>query len=246
VWAEDPYRDPDLVALYDVDNPAGADHDFYRALAREVNARTIIDLGCGTGLLTRTLATTGRTVLGVDPSRTMLDYARSRPGAQHVRWILGDASALPADADVDLVVCTGNTIMHLNSHDLAQAFAAIATALRPGGTLGFETRNPAAREWERWTPEATYGERRTHLGLLREWLEVTSVADGRVAFDAHNLLPSGEDRVYTSVLHFHPADRVEQQLRQAGFGGGIRIRGGWHDEAVTDDARVLVFRAELG
>jgi 2-polyprenyl-3-methyl-5-hydroxy-6-metoxy-1,4-benzoquinol methylase len=63
VWAEDPYRDRDLVALYDLDNPAGADHDFYRALAGEVNARTIIDLGCGTGLLTRTLATTGRTVL---------------------------------------------------------------------------------------------------------------------------------------------------------------------------------------
>lgn len=52
----DPYGDTDLVALYDVDNPDGVDHDYYRALAETLNARRIIDLGCGTGLLARALA----------------------------------------------------------------------------------------------------------------------------------------------------------------------------------------------
>lgn len=50
---DDPYRDADLVALYDLDNPGGDDHAYYRALADEVDARLIVDLGCGTGLLTR-------------------------------------------------------------------------------------------------------------------------------------------------------------------------------------------------
>lgn len=53
---DDPYRDEQLVDLYDVDNPSGEDHAYYRALAEEIGARSFIDLGCGTGLLTRSLA----------------------------------------------------------------------------------------------------------------------------------------------------------------------------------------------
>jgi SAM-dependent methyltransferase len=97
----DPNPDPDLVALYDLDNPGGADHAHHRALADEIDARSIVDLGCGTGLLTRSLAGLGRAVIGVDPSRTMLDYARRQPGAESVTWIRGGAAALaPTGADV--------------------------------------------------------------------------------------------------------------------------------------------------
>jgi hypothetical protein len=44
---DDPFRDPDLVELYDLDNPGGADHDYYRALADDLGARVIVDLGYG-------------------------------------------------------------------------------------------------------------------------------------------------------------------------------------------------------
>ncbi|WP_125777873.1 class I SAM-dependent methyltransferase [Antribacter gilvus] len=256
----DPYGDPDLVTLYDLDNPAGPDHAFYRALADTLGARTILDLGCGTGLLTRALATEGRRVVGVDPSHTMLDHARAQPGADKVTWILGDASALPDAAgpghaaapgnaaaphnSADLVVCTGNAIMHIGPDDLPRALDAVARSLRPGGVLAFETRNPAYREWERWTRDATYGERMTSLGLLREWIEVASATDSRVVFDAHNELPSGEDRVYTTVLHFRDEITLRAALAAAGF-AETHVAGGWHDDPVTDDSRVLVFTAAL-
>ncbi|HLX49406.1 MAG TPA: class I SAM-dependent methyltransferase, partial [Streptosporangiaceae bacterium] len=107
---EDPYRDADLVRLYDLDNPGGQDHAFYRALADQVDAHLIIDLGCGTGLLTRSLARPGRTVIGVDPSPTMLGYARQQPGSESMTWIHGDASALAPNGTADLVLCTGNAI----------------------------------------------------------------------------------------------------------------------------------------
>jgi SAM-dependent methyltransferase len=239
---DDPYRDRDLVELYDLDNPGGDAHGHYRALADEIEARSIVDLGCGTGLLTRSLARPGRTVTGVDPSRTMLDYARCRPGSESVTWIHGDASALPRDGAADLAICTGNAIMHVSQGELTSTLASLAGTLRAGGTISFESRNPAYREWERWTPEATYSERMTKVGNLREWLEVTDIRDGRVGFDAHNVFPDGHDRVYSSTLYFRTADEFRHELDRAGF-ADIALAGDWHGGAVASSSRLLVFRA---
>lgn len=79
------YVDPRLVDLYDIENPRSADTDFYVRLAAELDARRIIDLGCGTGLLTRELAVDGRQVAGVDPAPAMLAVARRKPGAERVK-----------------------------------------------------------------------------------------------------------------------------------------------------------------
>lgn len=242
---DDAYRDVDLVGLYDLDNPDGEDHAYYRALADEVDARSIVDLGCGTGLLTRSLARPGRTVIGVDPSPTMLDYARQQPGSEKVTWIHGDASALAPTGTADLAICTGNAIMHVGPQELPSTLTSLAGALRPGGTLSFETRNPSDRGWERWTPEATYGERVTPVGHLREWVEVTDVSDGRVVFDAHNVFPDGQDRVYTSVLFFRTAVEFERALGLAGF-IDIGWTGDWHDAPVDDTSRFFVLRARRG
>ncbi len=76
------YVDPRLVELYDRDNPRGVDTDFYLALAADLNAHRIIDLGCGTGLLTCELAIEGRQIIGIDPSAAMLAVARKKPGAE--------------------------------------------------------------------------------------------------------------------------------------------------------------------
>jgi SAM-dependent methyltransferase len=239
---DDPYRDAELAELYDLDNPGGADHAYYRALADAIDARSIIDLGCGTGLLTRSLARPGRTVTGVDPSRTMLEYARRQPGSESVTWIHGDASALTPRGTADLAICTGNAIMHVSPADLPSTLESFAAALRSGGTLSFEARNPACRAWDRWTPEATYGERNTPFGHLREWLEVTDVDQGRVVFDARNVFEDGEDRVYTSILFFRTAMEFQRELDSAGF-ADIVCAGDWHGAPVEDKSAFFVFRA---
>lgn len=241
--ADDPYRDPQLVELYDVDNPGGEDHAYYRALADEVDARSIVDVGCGTGLLTRSLVRPGRTVYGVDPSWTMLQYARRQPGADGVRWVHADAVDIPPTVEADLAICTGNAIMHLELEQLRPALGRLVSILRTGGTLSFETRNPAYREWERWNREETYGERDTSFGHLKEWLDVTDVTEqGKVVFDAHNVFANGEERVYTSVLFFRDADVFRAELDLAGF-YDIHVRGDWHGGPVDDSSRLLVFRA---
>ncbi len=242
----DPYGGADLVTLYESDNPSGRDHEFYRTQVGELQAKTIIDLGCGTGLLTRSLAAPGRTVIGVDPSATMLDFARRQPGADAVRWIKGDAAVIPQSGDADLVVSTGNAIQHISTEELPATLTHIAGALRPGGVVSFESRNPSFQEWERWMPQATTGERQTPFGHLREWLEVTEVDEkGRVVFDAHNIIDGGPDRVFTSVLYFRTAQDFSQHLETTGF-TQIEVAGDWGRGPVTDASPLIVVRAVRG
>lgn len=220
---EDPYRDERFVERYDVDNAPGDDHAYYRALADAIEARKVIDLGCGTGLLTRALATPGRVVVGVDPSATMLGYARHQPGAEAVRWIHGDATVLAGSGDADLVVSSGNTMMHISPEAYPTVLGCLRDALRLGGVISFETRNPAAGEWERWNPAETHTERDTSFDHLRQWRVWRSTRT-------------------TTVLYFRTAEDITVDLERAGF-SEVDVRGGWHDEPVRADSRVLVFRA---
>jgi SAM-dependent methyltransferase len=140
------YVDPTLVDLYDTLNPHGADTDFYLGLAAELGASAVLDVGCGTGLLARALARQGHRVTGVDPAPAMIEFARGRPGAEAVRWETGDVGQL-AGLDADLAVLTGH---------VCQVIADDGSWLE---TLrgAFESRNPGARIWRDWTPEATLG-----------------------------------------------------------------------------------------
>ena len=237
------YVDPRLVALYDSDNPRGVDTDFYIQLAADLQAHTILDLGCGTGLLTRELAVDGRRVIGVDPATAMLAYARRQPGAERVQWIEGDASAL-GTPNADLVLMTGNVAqVFLDDAEWAATLRAIQAALRPGGHLAFESRNPAARAWEQWNREATYTQSDSPDGPLTSWLELVSVAEGRVRFEGYNMFnATGERLVVPSELRFRSQAELTAALANAGF-TVEQVYGDWVRGPLTSASRVMVFVA---
>jgi 2-polyprenyl-3-methyl-5-hydroxy-6-metoxy-1,4-benzoquinol methylase len=62
------YLDPRMVAQFDAGKGERDDFDFVLAIASELEATTIVDLGCGTGQLAVELAVDGRRVIGVEPS----------------------------------------------------------------------------------------------------------------------------------------------------------------------------------
>lgn len=236
-----PDYDPRLVELYDEDNPDGPDHDYYRALADEVGAASVLDLGCGTGILTVTFAREGRTVVGIDPSPHMLDYARRRSGASDVEWVLGNSGDIPSRV-FDYAVMTGNVAQHIPDPEWERTLRRLRAALAPGAVLAFESRNPAARAWERWAQyEPTL--RETQRGPLREWSEVREVAPGQVALTFHNVFEAtGEAIVEQLVLAFRGRDRITQQL----IGAGFVVDGVWRDWSRTPfepDAPLMVFEA---
>lgn len=238
------YVDPRLVEMYDLDNPRGPDTDFYLWLATDLAARRIVDLGCGTGVLTRELAMVeGRAVTGVDPSPAMLAVARRKPDAGRVQWREGDAGALGA-LDADLVIMTGNVAqIFLDDADWDATLRGIHDALRPGGHLAFESRNTAARAWEGWVRDATYQQIDSPFGPVECWLELVSVGSDRVRFEGHNLFAAtGEDVVASSELRFRTEAELQSSLTSAGF-TVERVYGDWDRGPLTSASREMVFVA---
>ncbi|MEO8749416.1 MAG: class I SAM-dependent methyltransferase [Allobranchiibius sp.] len=233
--------DARLLQLYDTDNPDGPDHDFYRSIAERIGARSILDIGCGTGMLAVTLATGGRRVVGLDPSLAMLDYARARPGAAAVTWVHSDAKDLRM-SNVDYAVMTGNVAQHLTGDDWPATLHGIRRAIRSGGVLAFESRNPAARAFETWAarPRAT---RHTDLGPLTEWTEIRDVGtDGSVRLAFHNVFErTGEQVIEDLTLIFRDLPTIERDLLEAGFNIET-VSGAWSGRAFSAADPIMVFQ----
>ena len=75
------YATPELAAHYDADNADRDDFRFYLRLARDLASARVIDLGCGTGLLSSQLASYGHQVIGVEPQLT--SATRGLPRVDH-------------------------------------------------------------------------------------------------------------------------------------------------------------------
>src|SRR5882724_10802916 len=71
------YTDARLAAVYDALNPPSEDIVFYVELAGD-SAKTILDMGCGTGRLACSLARLGHRVTGADPAAGMLGMQARR------------------------------------------------------------------------------------------------------------------------------------------------------------------------
>lgn len=227
------FADPRLAPLYDVFDDDRSDLDVYAAIVEELGARRVLDVGCGTGAFAVLLAARGLEVTGVDPAAASLAVARAKPGAEQVRWLEGDATALPP-LDADLATMTGNVAQAIDDPAAWDAtLAGIHGALRPGGALVFETRDPARRAWEEWTPELT---RRTVDGI-EHWYEVTDVSLPLVTFSATFAFPGGETLESVSTLRFRERDEFEADLAAHGY-ELVEVR-----DAPDRPARELVFVA---
>lgn len=237
------YVDLRLVELYDSANPRGADTDFYIQLAADLHAQRIVDLGCGTGLLTRELAIGDRQVIGVDPAPAMLAVARRRPGSERVRWVEGDSSAI-GRPDADLVIMTGNVAqVFLSDAEWSTTLNFIYAALQSGGYLAFESRNPDAQAWEEWNRDATYTVRDSPFGPIEEWLEVVGENNGRVRLKGYNVFKAtSEVLVVDSELRFRSLNEITQSLRKAGF-SVEQVFGDWNRGPFVSTSRFMVIIA---
>jgi malonyl-CoA O-methyltransferase len=115
------------------------------ALLPDLDGKTVLDAGCGTGRYLGALQAVGARPIGLDLSAAMLDRAR----ALSPRVARGSICALPLDSmSVDVIVC-GLALGDVP--DLELALAEMARVLRPGGCLVYSVVHPvgARAGWSR-------------------------------------------------------------------------------------------------
>ncbi len=213
------FANPRLAGIYDGLDPDRGDLDAYAAMAAEFGVSSVLDVGCGTGTFACLLATRGLDVTGVDPAAASLAVARAKPGADAVRWLHGDATTLPP-LQVDLATMTGNVAQVFTTDEQwSLTLRGVRAALRPGGRLVFETRNPARQAWLGWTREQSFT--RTEIegaGAVQSWHELIEVRGELVTFRSVAVFEADDTVLISeSTLRFRDCDEVAGSLAACGY-----------------------------
>jgi ubiquinone/menaquinone biosynthesis C-methylase UbiE len=212
------FAEPKLAEIYDLlESPDRPDLAPYVAIADEFHAHSIIDLGCGTGNLACRLAALGKEVVGVDPAAASLDVAKRKAYADRVRWITGTAAQLKG-LDADLITMTGNVAqVFVTDEEWMATLRACRDALRPGGRLVFEARDPAREAWKGWNREQSYKTiEAPGIGTVEYWVELVNVLLPIVSFRSIFVFhKDGSVMTSESTLRFRTQSEITETLSHA-------------------------------
>lgn len=145
-------------------NPVRAN---YIDLKAKVAGKTLLDIGCGGGLLTEAMAQRGARVTGIDMGEAPLEVARLHAEASGLsidyRRITAEQMAAEAPECFDVVTCL-EMLEHVP--DPAQVIRASFSLVKPGGQVFFSTLNRTPKAYVmavlgaeyvlRWLPRGTH------------------------------------------------------------------------------------------
>lgn len=130
----------DLVAYYGALPARDVETHLFRAYARPLAGR-VLELGCGTGRLTRPLSEAASELIALDLSQEMVDACQERcPSARVEQGTLLDLSRFP-DRGFDAVVAGFNVLDYLSDQERRGVLAEVHRLLVPGGLLLFSSHN---------------------------------------------------------------------------------------------------------
>jgi len=140
---------------YDKTHNEEITHNMYREWLEElelaikkhkVRVKTLIDLGCGTGITTIPWLNKGYRVIGVEISKAMLNVAKKK--SAKVKWINQDIINLDINEKADAVTCHFDVINHLlKKRDVQKTFNNVYNLLNPKGLFIFDIMSEESFSW---------------------------------------------------------------------------------------------------
>ncbi|BEU03949.1 hypothetical protein OAG1_27490 [Agarivorans sp. OAG1] len=129
------------VAIQDNIYNAHYERPSLQAMLGEMAGKTVLDLGCGSGVYAEYLLAKGAKVTAIDSSSEMVALVKQKLATQLKVYQQDLASGLPeeADASYDLVICP---LMLHYLQDLNPLFADVKRVLKVGGSFVFSTHHP--------------------------------------------------------------------------------------------------------
>lgn len=101
----------------------------------------VLELGCGTGNMTRKMADKGYDMIGIDLSKDMLSIARQRSEdrGDGILYLCQDMREFELYGTVSAVICVCDSINYmLSEEDLSKVFHLVSNYLDPGGLFIFD------------------------------------------------------------------------------------------------------------
>lgn len=213
-------------------------------LGRHVpDARSILEIGSGTGLHASKLAALGYEVTGVDRSEGMLRAAASRKTevepevASRLLFAHGDAQSFRLGRTFDAVISLFHVMSYQASNDaLAAAFATARAHLAPGGVFVFDCwYGPAViRQWPAVTVKELSDDE-THVRRVAEPVihAATNVVDVNYTVTVTDRITGASDVLNeTHTMRYLFTPEIELALRAAGM--KLVESRGWLSDAEPD------------
>lgn len=238
------FDNPKLARIYDSFNALTQDEVFWLNKIKELGVQSVIDFGCGTGLLTCRLAELGYETVGIEPAQAMMSLAKQKPSADKVKWLLGSTEQLEVQKS-DLVIMTSHVAQFfLDDEEWHELLRRIHTSLNAGGYIFFDSKNPLSKPWEKWSKEETKQVKSTPEGDVEFWIDAPVVDGNQVEYELHYLFLNDQNKLISkNRLVYRSKGALVEHLKTAGF-KIEKIYGDWDGSDFKEHDDEIIFLAK--
>jgi 2-polyprenyl-3-methyl-5-hydroxy-6-metoxy-1,4-benzoquinol methylase len=219
---------------------------FYCDLAKSIGG-PVLEIACGSGLVTIPIAAQGLDVTGVDLAHSMLEHARKKTEMQNlnIHWVEADARSFDLGTLYQFIYLTGNAFQaFLHREDQEALFAVVKRHLAPQGIFAFETRNPSGHDLTN-QPEEEFDQSYTsvegHLVSVYFTQRYDSVAQ-IMYWTSYRRWKDGE-RDHNKETHIACRFTYPQELEALLYYNGLQIiqqYGNWDKEALSASSPSII------
>jgi len=237
----------DISLVYDDLFPVSeAQRSLLGSLREDGGVRSVVDCGCGTGAQLLPFADAGVACMGFDPDPSLVAIARRKLARYpKARVEVGGFSDLPrlASGPSDLLLCLGNSLVHVPQAEAGKFLSDAAQGLNPAGTLLLQILNyeRLQRAGAKDLPLIRAAEGAVEFRRRYIW-----ESDRKVVFQTALRLSAGDEpRIVRNEIALYPLypEELWEMLLKAGF-GNVRFYGDFARTDFTPESEALVCLAK--